>query len=189
MLHPQMDPKNGRRNEHAALSMSSCPARASHKSAPHVFVTVLLLMLTMVITLSGVDKIPLDGQRSQVAGNSESDTNSSMVDRSAIALVGIPVVAIDGSIVTEEDGTTEEIAVGTLDGSILVVVEDGSAEETLVGTVDGWKDVVEESFADDGSGVSIFETNASIVGGKVGKGLRKSPLSAVLSTPGSHPPQ
>jgi len=140
----------------------------------------------MVITLSGVDKIPLDGQRSQVAGNSESDTNSSMADRSAIILVGIPVVAIDGS---EEDGKAEEIAMGTLDGSFVVVLEDDSAEETLMGTIDGGKDVVEESFAEDGSGVSIFETNASILGGKVGKGLRKSPAPVVLSARGSHPPQ
>ena len=95
------------------------------------------------------------------------------------------MVAIDGSIVAEEDGAAEEIAVGTLDGSIVVGVEEGSAEGSLVGNVDG----VEESSKEDGSGVSTIETNASMLGDKVGKRVPRSASSAVLVVPGTHPPQ
>ena len=141
VLHPHIAPKSGCKKEQADLSMTSRPARVSHKSAPHVFVITWFAVLTKDINLSGLVNVPVRGQRSQFSGVSDRATNCSIVDRPTVRLVGMPVATIDGCI---------------------VVVKDGAGEGMPVATIDGCAEVVE-----DGAGDSAIETSISILGAKV----------------------
>ena len=108
MLHPHTAPKNGCKNVHADSSISFRPVRASHRSAPHVFVTVLSDILIKDISLLGCSKVPEGGQRSQVHGVSEetlsASRNNDLTDGED---EGFPVGLFVGFVVGAEDGPDE----------------------------------------------------------------------------------